>query len=97
MIILTLNIRGVGGTLKNASLRRLLDRTNPDIIFLQQTLVYEKKVMFFMNSFRPRWLACTVNSVGKFGGLLVTWDPENFVLDPYISCGGLLLIGTCYE
>jgi exonuclease III len=51
MILLSLNIRGVGGTLKYASLRRLLNRTNPDIIFLQETLVDEKKARLFMNYF----------------------------------------------
>jgi hypothetical protein len=39
MIFLSLNIRGVGGTLKKASLRRLIDTIHPSIIFLQETLV----------------------------------------------------------
>jgi exonuclease III len=69
MIFLSLNIRGVGGPLKSASMRRLLNRTNPDIIFLQETLVDEKKARSFMNSLRPAWLACVVSSVGKSGGL----------------------------
>jgi exonuclease III len=72
MILLSLNIRGVGGTLKTASLRRLLDRTLPDIIFLQETLVDEKRARIFINSLRPSWFVCAVNSVGKYGGLLVT-------------------------
>ena len=41
MILLSLNIIGVGGALKNASLRRLIDKTLPSIIFLQKTLVDE--------------------------------------------------------
>jgi len=48
MILLYLNIRRVGGTLKTASLRRLLSRTLPDIIFLQETLVAEKRARLFM-------------------------------------------------
>jgi exonuclease III len=51
MILLSLNIKGVGGALKSASLRRLLNRTNPNIIFLQETLVDEKKARSFMNAF----------------------------------------------
>jgi exonuclease III len=43
MILLSLNIRGVGGTLKYASFRHLLDRVHPEIIFLQETLVHEQK------------------------------------------------------
>jgi hypothetical protein len=97
MILLSINIRGVGGTLKDASMHRLLDRTNPDIIFLQETLVDEKKARLFMNAFRPTWLVCAVSLVGKSGGLLVTWDPFKFDLVPYLSCGGILLTGTCCE
>jgi exonuclease III len=51
MIFLSLNIRGVGGILKSASLRRLLRRTTPDIIFLQETMVEDTKARDFMNSF----------------------------------------------
>jgi exonuclease III len=43
MILLTLNVRGVGGSLKTASVRRILTKVNPDIIFLQETLVAEEK------------------------------------------------------
>ena len=41
MLLLSLNVRGVGGTLKVASVRRLLEHTHPDIILLQETLVNE--------------------------------------------------------
>jgi len=72
MILISLNTRGVEGTLKVASVRRLLDRTHPKIIFLHETLVHEQKVRDFMNGFRPSWVSCAVNSLGTFGGLLVT-------------------------
>jgi hypothetical protein len=52
MILLSLNIRGVGGHLKVASFRRLLSHISPDIIFLQETLVDSKKARnFLINSF----------------------------------------------
>jgi exonuclease III len=79
MILLSLNIRGVGGPLKTTSLRRLLSKTLPDIIFLQETLVVEEKAGLFMYSLRPEWLICDVSSVGKSGGLLVTWDPKKLI------------------
>jgi hypothetical protein len=97
MILLSLNIRGVGGPLKTASLRRLLSKTLPDIIFLQETLVVEEKARHFMFSLRPEWMICVVSSVGKFGGLLVTWDPKKIELVPFLSCGGIFLSGTCKE
>jgi hypothetical protein len=59
--------------------------------------VDEKKARLFMNTFRPTWLTCVVSSVGNSRGLLVTWDPNKFDLDPYLSCGGIFLTGTCLE
>jgi exonuclease III len=50
MIFLSLNIRGVGGPLKSASMHRVLSRTLPDIIFLQETLVDAQKARSFMYS-----------------------------------------------
>jgi hypothetical protein len=35
-----------------------------------------------------------VNSVGTSEGLLVAWDPSLFELTPFISMGGILLIGN---
>jgi exonuclease III len=73
MILLSLNIRGVGGTLKAASFQRLLDHVRPEIIFLQETLVHEQKARDFVNMFCPSWVSCVVNSLGTSGGLLVSW------------------------
>jgi exonuclease III len=97
MILLSINIRGVGGPLKSASMCRLLNRTHLDIIFLQETLVDEKRARSFITSLQLDWYTCTVSSVGKSGGLLVSWDPSKFDLTSYISCGGLFLKGTSLE
>jgi hypothetical protein len=94
MIFLSLNIIGVGGTLKSASFRRLLSRTSLDIIFLEETLVEEKTAKVFTNTFRSSWLTCVVSSVGNYGGRLVTWGLKKFDLDPFPCCGGILLTGT---
>jgi hypothetical protein len=94
MIMLSLNIRGVGGTLKSASFRRFLNRTTPDIVFLQETLVAGSKVRNFLNNFRPTWHTATASSSGTLGGLAVTWDPTMFTLVPYLCCGGILLTST---
>jgi hypothetical protein len=57
-------LRGVGGSLKITSLCRLLLRTLPDIVFLQETLVDEKKARHFMVSLRLTWLMCAISPVG---------------------------------
>jgi hypothetical protein len=94
MILLSLNIIGVGGALKNASLRRLIDKTLPSIIFLQETLVDEQRARAFFSSIRPQWFVSVVSSVGRSGGLLVAWDPVKFELEPFLCCGGILMTGT---
>jgi hypothetical protein len=94
MILLSLNIRGVGGPLKFPSMRRLLHNTKPCIIFLQETLVAEEKARIFMNSLCPTWMNNVVSSVGKSCGILVAWDPNVFDLKPYMCVGGILLTGS---
>jgi hypothetical protein len=74
-----------------ASVRRLLDLTRPDIIFLQETLVDSARARSFINVFRPSWLSCAVSSVGTSGGLLVSWDPCIFYLTPFSYCRWYLI------
>jgi hypothetical protein len=50
-----------------------------------------------MLKFVPGWLSCVVSSVGNSGGLLVTWDPNKFVLEPSLCSGGILLSGISLE
>jgi hypothetical protein len=93
MIVLSLNIRGIGGALKTASFRRLLETTKPDLIFLQETLSTDLLSRDFVHRFRPSWFSAAASSIGNSGGLLVTWNPDLFELQPFLSCGGILLKG----
>jgi hypothetical protein len=97
MILLSLNIRGVGGTLKQASMCRVCRKVKPDVIFLQETLVDEEKARLFMLKFVPNWCTCAVISVGNSGGLLATWDPNKFLLVPSLCSGGIILKGISLE
>jgi hypothetical protein len=72
MLFLSLNLRGTGGVLKLSLVRSVLERTRPNIVFFQETLVNADKVRCFFQLLRPKWLVCAVNSVGTFGGLLAT-------------------------
>jgi hypothetical protein len=97
MILLSLNIRGVGGTLKLASMCRFLHKVKPYVIFLQETIVEEEKARHFMLKFVPSWCSCVVGSVGNSCGLLVTWHPNKFVPEPSICNGGIMLTNTSLE
>ena len=94
MILLSLNLRGTGGTLKEAFVRRLLDSTQPSILFFQETLVKAEKARSFLQKFRPTWASSAVSSVGTSRGLLVAWDPLLYNLVPFLTCGGILLSGS---
>jgi hypothetical protein len=74
-------------------MKRLLSTTNPDIIFLQETLVDEGKARKFILSLCPTWMYIVVSSVGKLGGLLAAWNPNIVDLQPYLCDGGILLTG----
>jgi hypothetical protein len=95
MIVLSLNVRGTGGLLKKASFRTLLDKTKPNIILLQETLSPDHISRAFVHSFCSSWNSAAVSSVGNSGGLLVAWDPAFLTLLPYLTCGGILLMGRC--
>ena len=68
MIMLSLNIRGVGGSLKLASMRRLLSKRTPHVIFLQETLMTNERARDFMHALRPDWMSCAISLVGSSGG-----------------------------
>ena len=94
MILLSLNIQGVGGSLKFASMRNFLSKTQPNVFFLQETLVVGEKERNFMYMLKPKWMICVVSSVEKSGGILVSWDPNFFDLVLILGCGGIFLSGT---
>jgi len=95
MLLLSLNLRGVGSTLKATSVQRLLDNSHPEIVFLQETLVNVQKARDFMHLLRPYWVLSAFNSMGTSGGLLVSWDPNLYELVSYLTIGGILLTGRC--
>jgi hypothetical protein len=95
MIVLSLNVRGIGGLLKKASFRKLLVDTKPNIILLQETLSPDHISRDFVHSLRSSWFSAAASSIGNSGGLLAAWDPVIFDLVPYITCGGILLMGRC--
>jgi len=97
MIILSLNIQGVGGTLKQASMHTVCRKVKPNVILLQETLVDEVKDQHFMVKFVPNWYICAVKSVGNSGGLLAAWDPVKFLLVLSLCSGGIILKGFSLE
>jgi len=97
MLFLSLNIRWIKAPLKAASLRRILDNYWPDIVFLQEMLVWAQKARDCIHALRPAWVSCVVNSLGTSGGLLVSWDPTYFDLVPFLTTASIMLTGKCFK
>jgi hypothetical protein len=53
MLVLSLNVRGIGGTLKSAAFRKLLENSSPDIILLQETLSTDISPELLSTPFAP--------------------------------------------
>jgi exonuclease III len=53
MLLLSLNIRGIGGALKLALVRRVLDKTRPELVLFQETMVLAEKARDLMFKIRP--------------------------------------------
>jgi hypothetical protein len=87
MLLLSLNIQGIRGTLKAASIQRCLALTCPKIIFFQETLVSAQKSRDFLLSINPTWAVCSVSSRGNFWWIIGCVGPIP-VRDGSFSYGG---------
>jgi exonuclease III len=85
MKLLSLNIRGVGGAPKSATLRRLLASIRPNILFLQETMVEGVKARALVIKHLPGWYCCASDSVGQWG-ICVAWNLAKMVLKPFNLC-----------
>jgi exonuclease III len=67
MLILSLNIRGVGGASKLLSLKELLFSAKHDIVFLQETMVDHLRAKYFFLKVFPSWNCVATDSIGLSG------------------------------
>lgn len=70
MLILSLNLRGVGGAPKSLALQRLLTSLSPDFILFQETMTRGVTVCNLLWNILLEWECCSIDSVGLSGGLL---------------------------
>lgn len=61
MIMHSLNIGGVGGTLKMLALQRMCDIVSPDVVFQQETMVNGGKAKEMFSKIKKDWEYCTVD------------------------------------
>lgn len=65
MIVMPLNVIGVGGTRQFYTFRRLFDTICPDVIFIQETMVATKKSMEVFKKNNRDWDICATYFVGQ--------------------------------
>jgi hypothetical protein len=93
MIVLFLNVKGVGGDPKNLALKRLFDMIKPDLVMIQETMVLGVKAREVFSIFFPTWNFCVVDSKGFSRGLLSAWNPKKAMLNVFLNLAGILLEG----
>ena len=93
MIFDTLNVRGVGGTLKYLSCKRFLDLEKPDVLLIHETMVCEEKERELFMKLLPNCYFYGVDSIGLSGGLLIAWNPRK-VCYAFLNPAWILLDGV---
>ena len=94
MIVLSFNVRGVGGAPKSLALRRLFDLVKPDLVMIQETMVPGVRAREVFSNFFPNWNFYVVDSKGLSGGLLSAWNPKKANLNVFNSCRHFIR-GSC--
>jgi exonuclease III len=93
MIVISLNVRGVGGAPKSLALKRLFDLVKPDIVMIQETMVdgnkarevFSKKKMY---GIYVRWIQKVC-----LGGYCLHGIPKKANFNAFFTPAGILLEG----
>jgi hypothetical protein len=93
MIVETFNVRGVGGSLKLLTLKRFLEKNNPDVLFIQETMVGVAKAREAFVKILPNWIFCGVDSIGLSGGFLTAWNHCKADFFSFLTPIGIILEG----
>lgn len=73
MKVLSFNCRGLASSLKKSSLKRLMERIQPDVIFLQETMGDSDSVQLALLSLLLGWDFLALDARGRSGGLAKGW------------------------
>jgi hypothetical protein len=93
MIVLSLNVCGVGGASKRLALKRLFNVYSPDVIMLQETMCPGTKAIEVMSPFFFKWNFSCLDVNGFSSGLLTTWNHSINVISTSLLPTGILMKG----
>lgn len=74
MIILSLNMRGIGGTLKQQALKRMFFVYKPDVVMIQESMRSRSKAIEIFSSISKGWKSCSIDAEGLSKGLVTGWN-----------------------
>jgi hypothetical protein len=75
MNFFSINIRGVGGAPKLASLKLLLESVSRDILLVHETMLLDKIIWETFAQLLPHWIFYAMNANGQSRGILVACNP----------------------
>jgi exonuclease III len=85
MIIISLNVRGLGGSYKKMSPKRLMiAQYKPKIILIQETMCERRKVEGILSSFLKHWNFPSLDSNGKYEGLVIGCNNSLSLTSSYV-------------
>ena len=93
MSILSFNIRGVEGVVKVKALFHVFKVTNPNIVFIQESMCCESHEVEVFSRILSGWNYCALDSNGLSGGIISCWNPQVSYFKPYKTYGSILLVG----
>ena len=93
MILVSINIRGLGSGPKEHALQRVIECVCPDIVLIQETMLCDEKSHEIFSSLMPYWDMYSSDFIGLQGDLLYSWNPKVSNFDAYHSGGGIILDG----
>ena len=91
MIILSLNVQGLGGLAKQKGLRHLFSSLLLDIILLQETMNSTYPALLAFSKLCLGWELCATNSSGLSRGILSKWNPHFVKCKAFHTFAGILL------
>ena len=91
MLILSLNVRGLGGKTKLYSLRSLFLFVCPDMILLQETMCSSFPTLHAFSNLLSSWELCAISASSLSGGLLTAWDPHRVRCHAFATVAGILV------
>ena len=97
MLILSLNVRGLGGKTKLCSLHSLFFAIRLDMILLQETMCISYPALHEFSKLFPNWEFCATSAFGLLGGPLTAWDPHKVRCWDFETAAGILVKAIFYS